>query len=940
MTRRHSTKIETFMAMCIAALVMVALTARVRAEQTPTAPAPEGAPQVKAEGDGGKKDEAKKDDAKDGKKDKDKEDDFPKFEEVTKDHKEVVGPMGETGFFPLYYNKKTDQLLAVIPKSMLEKNFLMASSIAGGPTFAGWMWGDHVVQWHEMDKKLVLIEPDLRYKDGGDNPVSDAIKRTYTDRILTSTAIVTKKGQDPVIDLGDIFKKDFADIGGIFGGNMDSSLSRWAKYKAFPKNVEIAVDAAVMKGPGGNEGGTRAQVHYSIVELPKNDYKPREADPRIGYFLTAVKDWTTDHNADTIFKRYVHRWDVRKAEPDKAVSDVDPEHQIVFYIEKTVPVKYRRYVREGILMWNTAFEKAGFRNAVRVEQQTDTVHAEKDPEDVRYAFYRWIVSGRAFAMGPSLANPLTGQILDADIIMDDAMARSWELQYARYSGVGLAAMDDPQLREFLDKHPEWDYKPMIEKLLPENARFSGIDIEMSPEVAKRMAHKHGYCTYATGLAHEMAFNMAWLNAEGLTNRSDEYVGQLIKEVAAHEVGHTLGLRHNFKASSWKSVDEMIATKDHNTPNCGSVMDYSPGMFHPEKEKQGIFVMQAVGPYDDWAIAYGYQQHQGTEHKDEASLLKAITSRVAEPGLAYGTDEDTSMLAPDPLINRYDNSSDNIQFAKHRMEMVRKLQKDISNWAVKDGESYVALRKSFDMLLFEYARAAGFAARYVGGQYMNRDHKGDPNARPPLEIVPAAKQREALDFLVETVFSDKDFKFDPELINKLAAGRWSHWESDAMDTQLDYPIHDRIAATQWTALFAVFNPFNLDRIYDAELKVAADQDTVTVPEVVGKVTSAIWSEVDQGPGGKSYSDKQPYISSVRRSLQRQHLNTLTNIALSQPGSMMAADINAVVTMKMSKLSESIGKILASDGSKLDEFTRAHLDECKSRIDRVLTAKYEL
>lgn len=897
---------------------------------------PQGRSEAREQAEGGKKDEGKKEDGKDGK----KEDEYPKFEEYTKDHKEVVGPMGETGFFPLYYNKKNDQLLAVIPKNMLEKNFLMASSIAGGPTFAGWMWGDHVVQWHEMDKKLVLIEPDLRYKDGGNHPVADAIKRTYTDRILTSTAIVTKKGQDPVIDLGDIFKKDFAGIGGIFGGNMDSSLSRWAKYKAFPKNIEVAVDAAVMRGAGGSDGGTRAQVHYSIVELPKNDYKPREADPRIGYFLTAVKDWTTDHKSDTIFKRYIHRWDVRKAEPDKAVSDVSPEHQIVFYIEKTVPVKYRRYVREGILMWNTAFEKAGLRNALRVEQQTDTVHAEKDPEDVRYAFYRWIVSGRAFAMGPSLANPLTGQILDADIIMDDSMARTWELQYARYSGIGLAAMDDPQLREFLDQHPEWDYRPLYQKLLPESTRFSGIDITMSPEVTRRIAHKHGYCTYATGLAHEMAFNMAWMNATGMADRSDEYVGQLIKEVAAHEVGHTLGLRHNFKASSWKSVDEILATRDHHSPNCGSVMDYSPGMFHPDKDKQGIFVMQAVGPYDDWAIAYGYMQHQGTEHKDEASLLKAITSRVAEPGLAYATDEDTSLLAPDPLVNRYDNGSDNVEYARHRMDMVRRLQKDMTDWAVKDGESYHALRRAFDMLLFEYARAASFAARYVGGQYLHRDHKGDPNARPPIEIVPASKQREALDFLVGSVFSDKDFRFDPHLVNKLAAGRWLHWDSDAMDSQLDYPIHDRIAATQWTALFTVFNPVNLHRIYDAELKVAPDQDTVTVPEVVGKVTSAIWSEVEQGPGGKTYNDRQPYISSIRRSLQRQYLNTLTNIALAQPGGMMAADINAVVTMKMAKLSERIGSILAADGAKIDDFSRAHLDESKSRIDRVLAARYQL
>jgi len=881
-----------------------------------------------------------KDEKKGDKDDKKKDDDFPKFEEVTKDHKEVVGPEGATGFFPLYYNQKTDQLLCVIPKAMLEKNFLLASSIAGGPTFAGWMWDDRVVQWHEMEKKLVMIEPDLRYKEGGKSPVADVIRRTYTDRIVTSTPIVTKRKDDPVIDLGDVFKKDFAGIAKMFGERVEPSLSRWAKYKAFPLNVEVAVDTAVMKGEQG--GGIRAQVHYSIIQLPTdNGYSAREADNRIGYFLTAVKDWTAPHDADTIFRRYIHRWDVRKAEPDKAVSDVDPEHQIVFYIEKTVPVKFRRYVREGILEWNKAFEKAGFRNAIKVEQQTDTVHERKDPEDVRYAFFRWIVSGRPFAMGPSRANPLTGQILDADIIFDDSMARAWEMQYARFGSLGLAGEEDRELRDFLHHHPEWRYVPLQERLLPESTRYAGVALDMDPVVAERLSSKHGYCTYAAGLSHEMAFNMAYLKSNGYADRSDDYVGQLIKEVTSHEVGHTLGLRHNFKASSWKSLTDILSSTDSHAPNCGSVMDYNPGMFHLDPEKQGLFVMQTIGPYDEWAILYGYASHQGSEHKDEAALLKSITSRVAEPGLAYGTDEDTTFFSPDPHSNRYDNGSDVIAFARHRMEMVRRLQKNMLDWAVEDGESYAALRRAFNMLLFEYGRSAGFAARYIGGQYMNRDQKGDPNGRQPIEIVPVAKQREALDFLIETAFSDRDFQFDPELINRLAAGRWSHWDSDAMDSQLDYPIHDRIAATQWGAMFQILNPFTLNRLYDAQLKVGADQDAITVPEVIGRISSAVWRELDDGFGVNAYTNRKPFVSSVRRSLQRQHLETMINIVLSPAGNTIAADVQSVVGLRLRELSARIGSALSGPSAgQLDEFTRAHLDESKSRIDRALEAEYKL
>ena len=891
----------------------------------------------------------KKDGEKKGK--KEKKPDFPKFKEVTEDHKEILGPQGSSGFFPLFFNEKTDQLLCVIPKAMLKKNFLLAVSISGGPTFAGWMWGSSVVQWHEMGKKLVLIMPDLRYKEGGKSPVADVIRRTYTDRIMLATKIVTKRNGDPVIDLGDVYKKDLAEVAKLFGGSMDSSLSRWAKYKVFPFNDEVAVDAAIMKG---SQGGIRARIHYSMVQLPTdNGYKPREADTRIGYFLTAIKDWTVPHDADTVFKRLIHRWDVRKAEPDQAISDADPEHQIVFYIEKTVPVKYRRYVREGILVWNKAFEKAGLRNAIRVEQQTNKIHADKDPEDVRYAFFRWIVSGRSFAMGPSLANPLTGQILDADIIFDDSLVRAWEMQYARYGAAGLAAEEDPQLAEFLDRHPKWKFVPLQERLLPESTQYGGVDLRLDPAIRERLADKHGYCTIASGLAHELSLSRAFLEATGNVGKSEEYVGQLIKHVTAHEVGHTLGLRHNFKASAWKSLSDILANTDPNEPTCGSVMDYNPGTFHPDVEEQAVFVMQTIGPYDEWAIEYGYATHEGTDHKDEAALLKAITARVAEAGLDYGTDEDTMFFSPDPLANRFDNSSDPVAYAKHRMKMVRRLRKDMADWGVKDGQSYDRLRRMFDMFLFEYSRVARFAARFVGGQYVHRDHKGDPgrtdsdHGRPPIEIVPVEKQREALDFLMETVFSDRDFQFEPALLNKLAAGRWWHWDTDALDTQLDYPLHDRIAATQWLALFQIMNPFTLNRIYDAQLKVPLDQEAITVPEVFERLMVSIWSELEgtgrrgQDRGTAKWTNRKPQTSSVRRSLQRQHLKMMINIVLSEPGSVVTADIHAVAALKLAELSERIGARLGGgQASTLDDFTRAHLDGSKSRIDRALEAKYQL
>jgi len=466
-------------------------------------------------------------------------------------------------------------------------------------------------------------------------------------------------------------------------------------------------------------------------------------------------------------------------------------------------------------------------------------------------------------------------------------------------------------------------------------------MELSPEVAARLEEKQGFCTLANGIAHEMAFGMAWLSANKDAASGEEFVGQMIKYVICHEVGHTLGLRHNFKASSWMSVEDILANPGGEVALTGSVMDYNAALLNPDKEAQSNFATQSVGPYDEWAIEYGYAPFKSTDDaKTEAEMLANIAARGAQDGLAYATDEDTTFFSPDPLVNRWDTGSDVIGYAKHRMEMVRGLQKDMADWAVEDGESYARLRSTFDMLLGEYGRASGFAARYVGGQYINRAHKGDPDGKPPIQIVEVAKQREAFDFLVDTVFSEKDFQFAPDLLNKLAAGRWMHWDSDQMDSQLDYPIHDRIAATQYGTMFRILNPFTLDRIYDAELKVPADEDAITVPEVIERMNKAIWAELDDAGGSKKYTNRKPMVSSIRRSLQRQHLRTMLNIVLSKPGSTMSADIHAVVCMKLKELSEQMGEVMEKGGSNLDDFTRAHLDASKSRIDRALAAKYQL
>ena len=170
--------------------------------------------------------------------------------------------------------------------------------------------------------------------------------------------------------------------------------------------------------------GTTVVIHYSLCQLPDGGFQPRLADDRVGYFLSVVKDFSSE-SQDTAFLRYINRWRLERAEP------LDPKHpdklsapkkKIVFWIEKSVPDEYRAAVREGILEWNKAFEKIGFRDAIEVRQQENE---DFDPEDMNYNTFRWITSDRGFAMGPSRANPLTGELIDADIIFDASMVRFW-----------------------------------------------------------------------------------------------------------------------------------------------------------------------------------------------------------------------------------------------------------------------------------------------------------------------------------------------------------------------------------------------------------------------------------------------------------------------------------------------------------------------------------
>ncbi|MGD9646683.1 MAG: zinc-dependent metalloprotease, partial [Pirellulales bacterium] len=661
---------------------------------------------------------------------------FPAWDTVIKDHKKLEG------FFDLYYNEKDQSLLMEIKADQFDKDLISPIAIARGAGF--WFLGGDTLnfgdQWvlnfRRAANNLHVVRKNVYYKANSGSPQADALETSYTDSVVLAVPIKSEQGKNVLIDLADLYMTDFAHL----GVSPDRARSTWGKVKSFAGNVEIEVNAVFplsyfgfllflgqderkyLEGDIPDSRGAQVTIHYGLSKLPAdNGYQPRLADDRVGHFLSVVKDYSTDAEK-TPFQRYVTRWHLEKAD-DKADKSA-PKEPILFWIEKSVPREYRTYVKEGILEWNKAFEKIGFIDAIQVRDQQSS--DDFDPEDIRYNTFRWITTSSAFAMGPSRTNPLTGQILDADILFDEAMVRYWRQQYLRWAGLPqgldllaagqrqawfkLYAADMPKLARHETALNRYAQSPDgLTALVRPRQQVGGSPLLRSPLAACQC------CSMGPGITRQLGFMAAIMQAQGKVPLGgkipQEYIGQAIKEVTMHEVGHTLGLRHNFKASNMLSLEDCNNTEITSKKGmAGSVMDYLPANIARKGQPQGHFFSPTIGPYDFWAIEYAYKPISG----DEDEELKKIASRVAEPDLIFGTDEDM-FASPDPRINVYD-LGDPLTYARQRLALVEENLQELADRVVAEGEGWQRAREAFNLLLSEYAQSTYLAAQYVGSEY--------------------------------------------------------------------------------------------------------------------------------------------------------------------------------------------------------------------------------
>lgn len=778
---------------------------------------------------------------------------------------------------------------------------------------------DWVLTFRKVDDKLHIIRRNVRFKGTPGTPEGSAVFNAYTDSVLFSLPIITQgpKGGD-LVDLTSVFLGDFAQISQSLPGFAPSPQRSTIEFiKGYPSNMEIRINATYASGGGAqidtvaDTRGVTVGIHYSIAQLTPSNYQPRLADDRVGYFMTVVKDFNYKGDRDN-FVRYINRWHLEKLDPTAAQSPV--KKPILFFLDKTIPYSYRRPIREAIEEWNKAYEKIGFLNAVEVNEQRDD--ETWDPEDIRFNTFRWITSNAGFAIGPSHVNPYTGQILDADILFDADFIQSWQndIETANpHSAVNQA-----------------------ESLL------LGANAPTVEGVARRLMMRRdgGDCLLGATMASEMLLGATVLQQPAADPAAakalfDKLVFQGLKEVAMHEVGHTLGLRHNFKASKIYSIKEMndpAVGKPHGI--VASVMDYTPTNIATKDMPQGDFYTPTIGAYDYWAIEYGYKPLAGGT-QGEVAELKKIASRSGEKELQYATDEDTTGSSPDPDSNRFDMGSDPIEFALHRAKITEEQLPTLVERLVKDGDDYAAVRRAFQNLITLQTRAMGFAARQVGGIKTSRSHKGDKDGKPPFSLVDAKLQRDVLTMIEEKVLSDKPYSLPPETWNMLGTLHWSHWGQEP-PTRRDFGIHDFVLGQQMQIVGSLLSANSLSRLLDAELKASPDADVVTTAEVIQRLTKSIFTELDTVRGGE-FTNRKPAISSLRRNLQRAYFERLSDLALRRGGA--PADCQSIAYLELTSLAARIDATLKS-AAKLDPYTTAHLTEMQSRIKKVLEASISL
>jgi hypothetical protein len=836
----------------------------------------------------------------------------PPFDEVVKD------ATRSDGFIPVW--RKDDKVWFELAPEQLNRPMLVsvniASSVGERGLYASQMGPRWMAEFRRVGNQVQLVAHQTRFRAPRDAAAALAVQQAFSESLIGHSAVASgehAERKSVLVDAGFL-------LGDISGYSTrleaayrlpfapDRANSHFERVRTEPGlttlngRVHYAVPripAPPMATPGGppppprpappsTTGDARSLFVgfvYNFRELPAEPMRVRHADPRVGYFNESYSDLSDDLRPNTRVHP-IKRWRLEKKDPTAAMSE--PVEPITFWLDRNIPQRYRPTIEGAVLEWNKAFERIGFANAIVVRQQSDD--ADFDTLDARHASVRWFVGADVgFAIGPSHADPRTGEILDADIGMSDVFGRG-----ARR----LAANDVPQAQHFLQGEAPWR---------------AGLPGPWNPASGQA-------CTYAIEAADELHFALDLLEARGDLDpgspEAEEFVRNYIFDVMMHEVGHVLGLRHNFKASTTVTREQLKdATFGREQGITASVMDYTPFNLPLAGEPRGEFHMRTLGPYDYWAIEYGYSVLPA---ETEAAELARIAGRAAtDPRLAFSDDAD-NRLGLDPMANVFDLGDDPLAWVERRLAMSRELMDRVQARGPQPGDEPDRLSRSLNESFRQLSRMPAIASKYVGGMHVERHPAGTSN-RPVFRPVDPVEQRRALALIRDGLFSVDSFRLQPEFL--------VHVSPDFIEWNRGGPpaIPATVLGLQRQALDGLLDAGTAQRLLDLPnfLTPAERRGAISLNEVYATVQDAVWSELRSGRE----------IDPMRRSLQREHLRRLQGVLLRPPAA-LPADAVSLKRLQATELQAALRRALARGGMSVE--SRAHLQESLALLTEALRA----
>lgn len=731
-----------------------------------------------------------------------------------------------TGMFKLYQDTATGELFLQINSQQLKKEYIHFTYTENGVVEVGHNRGSYrgsrIISFNRRFNQIDVIQHNTNYYFDPKNEVSKAADANISASILATEKIAAiDTSGNCLISADALFLTDKlheispgsrSPMKGFKLGRITKEKTYYERIKNYPENVDFIVNYG-FDNPAP-EGGSESVadnryvnviLQHSIIEVPKNTFKPRRDDYRIGYFTEQLNDMTA--TGYTNYKDLIHRWHLEKKNPELAKSE--PVKPVVWWIENTTPKYLRPIIKHAALQWNKAFEPLGFVNAVEVYEQSDT--ATWDAGDIRYNVLRWTSSPNPpfGGYGPSFVNPRTGEILGADIML-----------------------------EYI--------------FLTNRVRLTDVY-----EVPKG----HEYCHAGSVLHEEWNKAQTWaqisqLDSGELTRLLEESMHYLI----LHEMGHTFGLNHNMKASQLNSPEELLNPElTYSRGLIGSVMDYPAINLPPNKEIKVQYEQVEPGPYDLWAIEYGYSV--GFEEAAEEELrLQQILMKSVMPEHTFGNDAD-DMRSPgkatDPRINVGDLSSDAITYSIQQIKLAESIMPQLLSRYGHDQHSYEPLRKSFALLFGNYGKNGGIISRYIGGVYVERFMPGLSTGKP-YQAVPAAEQRRAMGALATHIFAPDAFKIPDGLVHYLQTER----RGFNLYAKSEVPsMYEAMLNTQKSVLAHLLHPATLDRLNESHFV----GNTYTQAEMLQSLSDAIFK-----------ADLNELPNPMRRNLQVVYTEQLVGI----------------------------------------------------------------